>query len=190
MDSSNGLRCGTSFYAANEHRLCMALDLIHPRPRSHQENQGFAYAKPEITEERKTQFISVSKLILLNPLWSLVTDDMYLLPKLGIVNQNPDNVYKSREEQSPPYPEQLPPPYPEKRPPSHTERPILHVPPAQPANLQNPIVFFKQEAFPGTVAMRVPKTKIEEWGIKAMCYESENPLSYSLMVDSFRLNLI
>ncbi|KAJ3814965.1 hypothetical protein F5876DRAFT_72473 [Lentinula aff. lateritia] len=157
---------------------------------------GFAYAKPEIAEERKGQFISVSKLILPNPLWSLVTDELYLLPKLGIVNQNPNNahwncavyakkskigemksdmVYKSREEQSPPYPEQ-PPPYPEQRPPSYTERPIPHVAPAQPANLQSPIVFFKQEAFPGTVAMRVPKIKIEEWGIEAMCYETTKDL--------------
>ncbi|KAJ4475237.1 hypothetical protein C8J55DRAFT_490404 [Lentinula edodes] len=153
---------------------------------------GFAYAKPEIAEERKGQFISVSKLILPNSRWSLVTDELYLLPKLGIVNQNPNNaywncavyakkskidemksdmVYKSREEQSPPYTEQSP-PYPGQRPPSYTERPIPHVPPAQPANLQNPIVFFEQEAFPGTVAMRVPKIKIEEWGIEAMCYET------------------
>ncbi|KAJ3895664.1 hypothetical protein GG344DRAFT_61906 [Lentinula edodes] len=157
---------------------------------------GFAYAKPEIAEERKGQFTSASKLILPNPLWSLVTDELYLLPKLGMVNQNPNNahwnclvyakkskidemksdmVYESREEQSPPYPEQLP-PSPGQQLPPYTRTPIPNVPPAQPANLRNPIVFFKQEAFPGTVAMRVPKNKIKEWEIDAVCHETTKNL--------------
>ncbi|KAJ4497992.1 hypothetical protein C8R41DRAFT_820454 [Lentinula lateritia] len=138
---------------------------------------GFAYAKPEIARESKGKFTSVKNLILPNPLWSLMTDEVYLLPKLGLMNQNPQEnwncmVYaktsmidEMRSDML--YERAEPPSYPEEHLPLYTE---------QPTKVSHPTLFFENPEFPGIVVMRISKVMINAWELDAVCHETTKDL--------------
>ncbi|KAJ3732274.1 hypothetical protein DFJ43DRAFT_1074562, partial [Lentinula guzmanii] len=144
---------------------------------------GFTYAPPEIGQDRKGKFTHVTKLTFANPAWNLLSNGIYLLPKLELPEQNPNNEYWScmvyaKKKKIDEMKSHM---FYEKREPylynDNVENPPLYSP--EPPKYPTPIVFFENEKFPNIVAMRIPnlETCIKEWDLAANCYETTKGLT-------------